>query len=90
MKPMRPCLECGARTARTRCPRCESQWQKARNALPRRQQYRSNAYTRQSKAARENQPWCALCGTRQDLTWDHEHGQVECRSCNASHRRNAS
>ena len=84
---MKPCLTCGVATRGTRCPVHEAEHQRARNALPRRQQYRTNAYTRQSKAAREKQPWCTLCGTRQDLTWDHEHEQVECRPCNSGHHR---
>ena len=85
MKALRPCLDCGARTRRTRCPRCESDWNRRRNA--RRTQYQG-AWAATSRRARQAQPWCSICGTLFDLTLDHEHGQVECRSCNSSHRRN--
>lgn len=85
MKALRPCLTCGARTRRTRCPRCESDWNRKRNAE--RTQY-AGSWRATSRAARKAQPWCSICGTPYDLTLDHEHGQVECRVCNSRHRRN--
>lgn len=85
MTPLRECLECRARTSRTtRCPACEAKRQRERNQ--RRTQY-AGAWRGTSKAARKRQPWCSLCGTTSDLTLDHEHNQVECRSCNSKHRR---
>lgn len=84
--PGRPCTD---RTDRTngRCATCNAELNRERNAT--RIQYRGS-WKRTSIAARRNQPWCANCGTLVDLTYDHEHGQVECRSCNSSHRRDAS
>lgn len=89
MTPLRPCLDCGIRTRTTapRCGPCERTRQRRRNQDPRRLDLYNNAHRRRSRAAREHLP-CAICGTRIDLTWDHEHGQVECRPCNSSHRRN--
>ena len=87
MKALRHCLGCHALTRRFRCPRCEAIWQRERNA--RRTQY-AGTWRATSKAARKAQPWCSICGATDDLTLDHEHGQVECRACNSSHRRDAS
>lgn len=87
MRPLRPCLDCGARTRNpgSRCRRCELDHQRARNAA--RPQYAGSWYAT-SRRARIAQPWCSICGTNADLTLDHEHGQVECRECNSRHRRN--
>jgi len=84
--PGRPCTE---RTDLPggRCRTCNAEMNRGRNAA--RVQYQGR-WKRTSLAARRNQPWCSLCGTIIDLTYDHEHGQVECRSCNSSHRRDAS
>jgi len=81
------CLDCTARHRQPgpRCQPCEQAHQKARNAA--RTQY-AGTWRATSRRARKAQPWCSLCGTTADLTLDHEHGQVECRSCNSSHRRN--
>ena len=89
MKPLRPCLDCGARhrLAGPRCHGCNRAHQAARNAA--RGDLYDTDHRRLSRLARLIHPWCAICGTAGDLTWDHEHRQVECRSCNSSHRRNA-
>lgn len=86
-RPQRPCLTCGTltRNPTSRCRPCQQAHDQARNA--RRPQY-AGTWKTTSKKARQEQPWCSLCGTTQNLTLDHEHGQVECKSCNASHRRN--
>lgn len=86
---LRSCLDCGLRTRTTapRCGPCERSRQRRRNAA--RSQY-AGAWRATSRTARRRQPWCSICGTTDDLTLDHEHAQVECRSCNSSHRRNAS
>ena len=68
-----------------RCPAHEAMHQRVRNQ--RRTQY-AGAWYAISRRARKAQPWCTICGTTTDLTLDHEHGQVECKSCNSSHRRN--
>lgn len=87
MRALRRCLDCGDtyRVGNSRCRPCELVKQRRRNAQ--RTQYQGG-WSRTSTAARRAQPWCSVCGTRTDLTLDHEHGQVECRSCNSSHRRN--
>ena len=88
MRPLRPCLGCGALTRNpgSRCRPCEQAHQKLRNE--RRTQY-AGTWRATSRRARKAQPWCSICGAQLDLTLDHEHGQVECRSCNSSHRRDA-
>lgn len=89
MRPQRPCIEadCGNlhRNAGPRCGPHERAWQKQRNAS--RPQYAGNWKTT-SKKAREEQPFCSVCGTPYQLTLDHETGTVQCKSCNSSHRRN--
>lgn len=79
-----PCLE-RTRNPAGRCRPCEQEFQRRRNRA--RVQYQG-AWKATSARARRAQRWCSICGTTADLTLDHEHGQVECRSCNAAHRRN--
>lgn len=88
MRPLRICIDCSTRhrLAGARCQTCERNHQRARNAA--RTQY-AGAWRTTSRRARQAIGQCAICGTTQDLTLDHEHGQVECRSCNSSHRRDA-
>lgn len=87
MRPPKPCLDCGVPTRNPggRCRPHELEHQRRRNQ--KRTQYQGT-WPATSRRARRAQPWCSICGTTQDLTLDHEHGQVECRSCNSSHRRN--
>lgn len=87
MTPLKICLECDARHSEPgpRCRPHELAYQRVRNAS--RPQY-AGTWRATSKAARKAQPWCSVCGTPYRLTLDHEHGQVECVSCNSSHRRN--
>lgn len=90
MNPLKLCIECSTRH-REPGPRCrthELAHQKARNAA-RRHLY-GGTWAATSRRARKAVGSCALCGARRDLTLDHEHGQVECRSCNSKHRRNPS
>ncbi len=90
MRPARPCLNCGqlTRNPAGRCRPCELRHQKARNE--KRKHLYGGDWAKRSKEARRAQPACVLCGTPFDLTLAPERGQVECRSCNSSHRRNAS
>lgn len=90
MKPQVPCIDCGARTRNPggRCRPCYLKHEKARNEA-RRALY-GGSWAKTSRAARRAQPCCVLCGSPFDLTLDHEHRQVECRSCNSSHRKNVS
>lgn len=97
----RPCLRCNAVTRSTYCDDCQPIINKVREARrPSRAQrgydYRWNKLSRQ---LRELHPWCAQCGSRNDLTVDHiiplsdlhpdlryeiSNLQVLCRSCNSS------
>lgn len=88
MKPLTICADCGGRHREdgARCRPCSLAHQRARNAT--RAAYYDATHRRHSRQARRAQPWCSICGGKLNLTWDHEHGQVECRSCNSSHRRN--
>lgn len=88
MRPLKLCLECTARhrLAGPRCADCERNHQRARNQA--RKALYGGTWQATSKRARRAQPWCSICGTPYDLTLDHEHGQVECQTCNSSHRRN--
>lgn len=82
------CLDCGARhhTGNPRCRPCYLAHQRARNQA--RQALYGGTWRTTSRRARAAQPWCSICGSRANLTLDHEHRQVECQSCNSSHRRN--
>lgn len=96
----RPCLSCGTLTTRvTRCAACQKAWE-AERAHRRGGIYKGN-WQATSREARRLAPWCHCTGCARctlapagtgcismDLCLDHEHGQVECRACNASHRRN--
>lgn len=96
-RPLRPCLDCPdlTRNPRGRCRPCQQRHDHHRNA--RRTQY-AGTWKTTSKQARTAEPWChctlhghghdgRICNRLDDLTTDHEHHQVECRSCNSAHRR---
>lgn len=94
MRPQRPCLglpdrACPALTRNpgARCRPCELEHQRRRSRA--RLQYQGS-WKRASQWARRAQPFCSVCGTPYDLTLDHETGQVQCRSHNSAHRRDAS
>lgn len=101
-RPNRPCLglpghPCGqlTRNPNGRCRPCQQAHDRTRNRA--RTQY-AGTWRATSKRARAAEPWCHCqrpnchgpgpC-LNPDLTLDHEHAQVECRSCNSSHRRDA-
>jgi len=86
-RPLQVCLDCGARhrLGGPRCAPCERTHQRTRNAA--RAQY-AGSWAATSRRARRAVGQCARCGATDDLTLDHETGQVECRACNSSHRRN--
>lgn len=86
---LRHCLDCQilTRSTTSRCGPCQRNREKTRNAA-RKDLYGGTWYAT-SRRARKNQPWCSVCGAETQLTLDHERWQVECRSCNSSHRRNA-
>jgi hypothetical protein len=79
-----PCLDCHRLSPSHRCPTCQKDRDRRRNA--RRLQYKGT-WEVTSRKARKAQPWCTRCGATTDLTLDHESGTVECRSCNSRHRR---
>ena len=88
--PLKPCLtaECNVRhrLAGAYCTACNRQRQQARNET--RKPLYGGKWRALSRQARKAQPWCSICGATTDLTLDHQHGRVECKSCNSSHRRN--
>lgn len=98
-RPMRPCLDCSAPAASTRCATCSATEERRRRAtrptdLQRGYDYR---WRKLSERARRLQPFCVDCGTADDLTTDHliplaKGGTrrptmadvvVRCRSCNS-------
>ena len=87
---LRICLDCGTphRNDGPRCCPCSLARERRRNQDPRRQALYGGTHRAASRRARRAIGHCAVCGATADLTFDHEHGQVECRSCNSSHRRN--
>lgn len=83
----KPCLTCGTRHNEPG-PYCRPHYlerQRARNNA--RKGLYGGTWRATSKRARKAQPWCSVCGKTYRLSLDHEHGQVECQSCNSSHRR---
>lgn len=81
-----PGERCGAHAIRTRCPAHERayQWWRSHQAsrrLPDGRPYYGAAWQRYSRAERERQGRCAVCGATVDLTLDHATGLVGCRSC---------
>lgn len=83
---LRICVDCGARHREPlyRCRPCQRTRDHVRNTS---REYRHAAWQRLSRAQRAAVGFCVRCGRTDDLTLDHETGQVECRSCNSSHRR---
>lgn len=81
MKLANPCIDCGEPTTNgTRCSDCESK--AARLRPPRTTPYPAkkttaaqrgygSAWTRLSKLARQQQPFCSDCGSTEDLQCDH-------------------
>lgn len=69
---MKPCLICGRPSARTRCPACQSEWNRARNA--RRVHYHGDYATRAAKVRAEATE-CWLCGGGHDPAdpWQADH-----------------
>ena len=100
--PLRPCLDCGTPTQRTRCPAHTRALEAARP--PRRAKGRYDArWVKLRAIAIRNQPWCSGYERpphpSNDLTGDHrdplggetrfvrlEDIDVLCRSCNAAKR----
>jgi 5-methylcytosine-specific restriction protein A len=65
---LRSCVVCGEVTAGSRCPEHEIVRTPKPNATER--GYNA-AWFRLSRRARQLQPWCSVCGTKDDLTGDH-------------------
>lgn len=91
-----PCLYCGVISRGGTCRQCKAAIE-ARD--PKRQQRHKQydyEWTKLSRLARTLQPWCARCGSKNDLTADHilslanggsnilENVMVLCRKCNSS------
>lgn len=96
----KPCLVCGilTRSTTSRCGPHEREHQRARNQTKRRQDLYGGPYQTARRKALAGATLCPICGVnlirsrtaRNGATWDHQHSRIECRSCNSSHRRDAS
>ena len=84
----RPCLQCGVPTTATRCPTCQRQQDRARNA---RRTWYHHGWEKRSRRART--AWIAEHGMTcpghnrpphpaDQLTLDHTTGKVLCLTCN--------
>ena len=99
---LRPCLDCGTPTQRTRCPEHTAAHERARPSRRIRGRYDAR-WQRLSKIARARQPWCSGYNrpphASDDLTGDHrdplngetrfvrlEDIDVLCRACNSAKR----
>lgn len=81
---VRPCLDCPAFvTDASRCPSCERKRQRARNASPRRRRLYGGSWARYSRARRQAQPFCSLCGSTERLSVDHDTNLVLCQTHNS-------
>ncbi len=68
---LKPCLDCGCRTAGSRCATCQQRRDHARNRGPAQQaRLKISRAQRQHVYARDRHR-CVDCGTRHDLTLDH-------------------
>lgn len=98
---LRPCLDCGVPTARTRCPEHQSQYESRRPSRRVLGRY-DTKWMRLVKIAKARQPWCSGYQrpphASSDLTGDHRlplnqggknvlsNVDVLCRACNSAKR----
>jgi 5-methylcytosine-specific restriction protein A len=98
---LRPCLDCGTPSARTRCSDCQSMRERTRPSRRVLGRY-DTKYLRLRKVAIRAQPWCSRCHTpgteANPLTADHRvplglggknvmsNIDVLCRACNSAKR----
>ncbi len=91
---LRPCIDCGEPTGRSRC----DDHRLGDSKPPARTRGYGTTWDKLSQRARRLQPWCSDCGTTSDLTCDHlpsawerhdaglvirlEDVDVVCRPCN--------
>jgi 5-methylcytosine-specific restriction endonuclease McrA len=96
---LKPCLDCGDLSERSRCPEHDRATPKASSTV----RGYDTPWRRLSERARRLQPFCDDCGTSADLTVDHtpeawrrraagleirlQDVAVVCRSCNAKRGR---
>lgn len=66
---LRLCVICGEPSPESRCD--EHQLPQRESKLSARARGYDSAWDRLSKRARQIQPWCSQCGTKDDLTTDH-------------------
>ena len=103
-KPLHPCAEPGCPTLvrdGARCPQHEAEYRRRQDARRPRTAARGygNSWQKASEKARKDHPYCAICGSTEDLTTHHgvlarEGGTAEdgtaviCRAChNKVHKR---
>lgn len=94
---LRPCLDCGALTSKSRCPTCQRPRDRARDARrgSRHERGYDNEWVALVAEAVKRHPWCTDCGTTgcrdNPLTGDHLRWpaltcadvEVVCRRCNS-------
>lgn len=70
----RPCLSCGVPSARTRCPRCQQQYELSRYANGRRDHYAGD-YRKRAAQVRATAWRCWICGGRSRAgdPWQADH-----------------
>lgn len=91
-----PCLYCGTLSRGSVCRDCLSAIQARDPKRRERNKQYDHEWNRLSRLARQLQPWCSRCGSKNDLTADHilslanggsnilENIMVLCRRCNSS------
>lgn len=86
---MKLCVICGEPCESSRCNEHPAPAKPKTSAT---QRGYTSSWDRLSKRARQIQPWCSACGTKDDLTGDHlrwpakslKDVDVLCRSCNSA------
>ena len=68
---VRPCLDCGARTAGSRCARCTRRRERARNNTPQQRARLTITRAQRLRVYARDRYRCVNCGRTVDLTLDH-------------------
>ena len=91
-----PCLYCGILSRGSTCKDCLNAIAARDPKRAERNKRYNSEWHRLSRLARQMQPWCSRCGSRNDLTADHilslanggnnvlENIMILCRKCNSS------
>jgi 5-methylcytosine-specific restriction protein A len=91
-----PCLYCGVVSRGSACRDCRAAIEAKDPKRKERNKQYDYEWHKLSRLARQLQPWCSRCGSKNDLTADHilslanggsnilENIMVLCRKCNSS------